>query len=104
MSFGGTDRYASEIDVPPLVAAAVEAAMRIGFELCVHPATGRLLQVLAAGVPAGGVIAETGTGTGAGPATGSPTPSYSQPRYESPLTWPSWSVGARLTSGVVARA
>ena len=66
MSSGGTQKYLDEVDLPPLVAAAVDAAQRIGFDLCVHPATGRLLQVLAAGVGAGGVIGETGTGTGAG--------------------------------------
>ena len=52
--------------LPTLVQEAVEEALRIGFEFCVHPATGRLLSVLAGGVPAGGLIGETGTGTGAG--------------------------------------
>lgn len=67
MSFGGTDRY--DLDdpmLPPLVAAAVEAARATGFELCVHPATGRLLALLAAGLPSGALIGESGTGTGAG--------------------------------------
>lgn len=66
MSYRGTQRYESETGLPPLVSEAVAAARRIGFDLCVHPATGRLLQVLAAGIPSGGVIAETGTGTGTG--------------------------------------
>jgi predicted O-methyltransferase YrrM len=52
--------------VPALVQRAVAAALELEFELCVHPATGRLLQSLAAGVALGGVVAETGTGTGAG--------------------------------------
>jgi len=67
VTFRGTDRYADlgPDEVPPLVLAAVERARSIGFELCVHPATGRLLAALAAGV-GDGVIGETGTGTGAG--------------------------------------
>jgi predicted O-methyltransferase YrrM len=52
--------------LPKLVEDAVAEAVRIEFELCVHPATGRLLSVLAGGVPAGGLVGETGTGTGAG--------------------------------------
>jgi len=68
MSFGGTDMYATldEASVPPLVLAAVAAARELDFPLCVHPATGGLLRVLAAGVPPGGRIGEAGTGTGAG--------------------------------------
>jgi predicted O-methyltransferase YrrM len=67
MSFGGTDRYdLTDPTLPPLVAAAVEAARTTGFDLCVHPATGRLLAVLAAGLPPGSLIGESGTGTGAG--------------------------------------
>lgn len=68
MSLNGTHMYAA-LDqnlVPPLVKRAVVAALDIGFDLCVHPATGRLLQVLAAGVNATGFVGETGTGTGAG--------------------------------------
>lgn len=68
MSQDGTTFYA-DLDqglLPPLVKKAVAVAHDIGFELCVHPATGRLLQVLAAGVSPGGAIGETGTGTGAG--------------------------------------
>lgn len=52
--------------LPKLVEAAVHEALGIGFEFCVHPATGRLLSVLAGGVLSGGLIGETGTGTGAG--------------------------------------
>lgn len=67
MSLGGTFLYdLDDESVPPLVRRAVGAAVGLGFELCVHPGTGRLLQVLAAGVPAGGSVGETGTGTGAG--------------------------------------
>lgn len=68
MSFGGTAMY-RELDpstVPAKVVQAVAAAEKIGFDLCVHPATGRLLQSLGAGIAAGGVVAEIGTGTGAG--------------------------------------
>ena len=53
-------------DVPDLVASAVAEAITLGFQFCVHPAIGRLLGVLARGVPAGGLVGETGTGTGAG--------------------------------------
>ncbi len=52
--------------LPTLVTNAVNEAIRLGFEFCVHPSTGRLLSVLAGGVPAGGLVGETGTGTGAG--------------------------------------
>ncbi len=68
MSLGGTAMY-RQLDaatLPDLVRQAVAAAEDLSFDLCVHPATGRLLQSLAAGVQPGGVIAETGTGTGAG--------------------------------------
>lgn len=67
MTYQGTERYAGLPPgaVPPLVLAAVEFAREQGFELCVHPATGRLLAALASGV-GDGVIGETGTGTGAG--------------------------------------
>ena len=68
MSPNGTARYRLQAagSCPDLVLSAVAAATELGFQFCVHPATGRLLQLLAAGVPAGGVIGETGTGTGAG--------------------------------------
>lgn len=64
----GTSRYAAldPASLPDLVNRAVAAARELGFGLCVDPATGRLLQSLAAGVPAGGLIGETGTGTGVG--------------------------------------
>ena len=52
--------------LPTLVEKAVAEALRIGFDFCVHPSTGRLLSVLAGGVPDDGLIGETGTGTGAG--------------------------------------
>lgn len=68
MSLNGTALYddLNPATVPELVQRAVEAAREMDFPLCVHPATGRLLQSLAAGVAPGGVVAETGTGTGAG--------------------------------------
>lgn len=67
MSLGGTRMYLlDDPNLPELVARAVSAAIELGFELCVHPSTGRLLQVLAAGVADGGSVGETGTGTGAG--------------------------------------
>lgn len=60
------DDLTEDDGVPAGVLAAVAAARSLGFPLCVHPATGRLLAALASGVPADGVIGETGTGTGAG--------------------------------------
>jgi predicted O-methyltransferase YrrM len=54
-----------DLEVPPLVAAAVALARRNDFPFSCTPAQGRLLQVLAAGRE-GGRIAETGTGYGAG--------------------------------------
>lgn len=66
---GGTNSYRDLPDglaVPPLVLDAVNAAERLGFDLCVRPEIGRLLGVLAAGIPTGAVVGETGTGTGAG--------------------------------------
>ncbi|MEZ5410176.1 MAG: class I SAM-dependent methyltransferase [Acidimicrobiales bacterium] len=52
--------------MPSLVLDAVSAAERLGFDLCVRPEIGRLLGVLAAGLPTGAIVGETGTGTGAG--------------------------------------
>lgn len=52
--------------LPELVRRAVSAAEDLEFELCVHPGTGRLLQVLAAGLPPLSRVGEAGTGTGAG--------------------------------------
>lgn len=69
MSPGGTESYADPprgAPVPAAVRATIESAEALGFESCVRPETGRLLQVLAAGVPPGGRIGETGTGTGTG--------------------------------------
>ena len=64
---GGTASYeTTEIEIPPLVSTAVDAAVDRGFQLCCRPEIGRLIAVLAAGVPRGGRIGETGTGTGAG--------------------------------------
>lgn len=65
MTQGGTGLYGGAA-VPDRVARAVAAAQELAFDLCVHPATGRLLAVLAAGTPGDGRIGETGTGTGAG--------------------------------------
>lgn len=61
----GTDAYRGLGDLPPLVAAAVEAAWRAGFTVSCLPSHGRLLQLLAGGVGEG-VIGETGTGCGVG--------------------------------------
>ena len=65
MTLGGTAMYATEPDLPPLVAAAAQLAEHLGFDLCCLPAHGRLLQVLAAG-RAGGHVGEVGTGCGCG--------------------------------------
>ncbi len=64
----GTARY-DAIDpatLPDLVNRALSAARELDFPFCVHPATGRLLQTLAAAVPPLGLVGETGTGTGVG--------------------------------------
>lgn len=68
MSIGGTASYGRDGVgvVPPLVRRAVEQAERLGFEHCVRPEIGRLLGVLAGGLPPGSLVGETGTGTGAG--------------------------------------
>jgi len=67
MSLGGTDSYRSFAgSVPDRVNAAVAAAEHLDFSYCVRPELGRLLAVLAAGLPSGSVVGETGTGTGAG--------------------------------------
>jgi predicted O-methyltransferase YrrM len=66
MSMNGTSLYRGVDDVPPLVRAAVTEAEALDFPFCVHPATGRLLQTLAGGLPPGSFVGETGTGTGAG--------------------------------------
>src|SRR3712207_2233909 len=63
----GTDLYARwPREVPARVARAVAVARDLGFGLCVHPATGAILAALAAGLPKGSTVVETGTGTGAG--------------------------------------
>ncbi len=66
MTRQGTFGYRGGTDLPPLVRRAVEAAERVGFDLSCSPQQGRLLRVLAGGVPAGGSIGETGTGCGVG--------------------------------------
>ncbi|MEV6850691.1 SAM-dependent methyltransferase [Actinoplanes sp. NPDC051411] len=63
MSISGTAQYENRTDLPPLVARAVEAARRAGFETSCVPAQGRLLQVLAGGAMR---IGETGTGYAVG--------------------------------------
>jgi predicted O-methyltransferase YrrM len=55
-------------DLPALVRAAAEKAEAAGFAYSCDPDVGRLLSVLAAGVPAGGRVLEIGTGTGVGTA------------------------------------
>ena len=65
MAINGTADYASESSLPPLVAAAVDAARHAGFTKSCLPQQGRLLQLPAAGVGAGR-IGETGTGYGVG--------------------------------------
>ncbi|HYD09609.1 MAG TPA: class I SAM-dependent methyltransferase [Acidimicrobiales bacterium] len=65
MSLGGTAAYAGEVDLPPLVDAAVALARALDFPLPCQPGQGRLLAALA-GVRCGGVIGETGTGCGVG--------------------------------------
>lgn len=68
MSLGGTASYrrTSTSTVPDLVLQAVSRAERLGFEQCVRPEIGRLLSILAGGLPPGSLVGETGTGTGAG--------------------------------------
>ncbi len=67
MSLRGTQHYGNCLDSVPLrVRSAVEGARRLDFPFCVRPEIGRLLAVLAGGLPAGARAGETGTGTGAG--------------------------------------
>lgn len=67
MTMNGTDLYQHwPREIPTLVSRAVAAARELDFRLCVHPGTGALLAALAAGLPDGSTIVETGTGTGAG--------------------------------------
>lgn len=63
MSIGGTAAYAGLAGLPPLVARAVSAAGRAGFECSCRPEHGRLLAALAAGAE---LVGETGTGYGVG--------------------------------------
>lgn len=68
MSRGGTSSYrtSGHASMPVLVSAAVKRAEELDFDLCVRPEIGGLLAVLAAGLPEGSIVGETGTGTGAG--------------------------------------
>lgn len=67
MTLNGTGLYEHwPREIPNLVGRAVAAAKRLEFPLCVHPGTGALLATLAAGLPEGSTVVETGTGTGAG--------------------------------------
>ena len=59
---------AEDAAVPPLVAAATLRAREAGFPYSCEPATGRLLTVLTAHLPAGARVLELGTGTGLGTA------------------------------------
>ena len=59
---------AEDAAVPPLVAAATLRAREAGFPYSCEPATGRLLVVLTAHLPAGARVLELGTGTGVGTA------------------------------------
>ncbi|HZM78054.1 MAG TPA: class I SAM-dependent methyltransferase [Candidatus Limnocylindrales bacterium] len=61
----GTAAYDGRTDLPPLVAQAVSAARRHGFDKSCRPEQGELLRVLARGIGTG-VIGETGTGCGVG--------------------------------------
>jgi predicted O-methyltransferase YrrM len=65
VSLRGTSSYSGTEDVPPRVAAAVEAGRSLGFDKSCRPAHGKLLAVLAGGV-GGGRIGETGSGCGVG--------------------------------------
>ena len=65
MAINGTATYEKQTDLPPLVASAVDAARRAGFDMSCRPEQGRLLRLLAAGAGAGR-IGETGTGCGVG--------------------------------------
>jgi predicted O-methyltransferase YrrM len=65
MTTGGTAAYRACTDLPPLVAAAVAVAERVGFDCSCLPEQGELLRLLAAGAGPG-VIGETGTGCGVG--------------------------------------
>ena len=64
MAISGTDAYADEPDLPPLVHRALTAARTHGFPYSCRPEQGRLLRVLAGG--AREAIGETGTGCGVG--------------------------------------
>jgi hypothetical protein len=58
MSLGGTASYAGfTAAVPDRVRGAVATAGTLGFECCVRPEIGRLLTVLAEGLPSGAASA-----------------------------------------------
>jgi predicted O-methyltransferase YrrM len=59
---------AEDAAVPPLVAEATLRAREAGFPYSCEPATGRLLAVLTAHLPARARVLELGTGTGVGTA------------------------------------
>lgn len=65
MTVRGTAAYDQAGELPPLVAAAVAAARRAGFDNSCLPEHGELLRTLARGAGAG-TIGETGTGCGVG--------------------------------------
>ncbi|MEU9914954.1 S1 RNA-binding domain-containing protein [Streptomyces sp. NPDC051001] len=64
MSISGTDAYATETHLPPLVERALAAARAHAFWHSVRPEQGRLLHALAGG--AAGAVGETGAGCGVG--------------------------------------
>ncbi|WP_330457664.1 class I SAM-dependent methyltransferase [Streptomyces sp. NBC_00820] len=66
MAIHGTDAYADQDGLPPLVREALAVARAQDFPYSCRPEQGRLLRVLAGGARTR--IAETGTGLGVGPA------------------------------------
>ncbi|MEW2425604.1 O-methyltransferase [Streptomyces nigra] len=64
MSIAGTDAYATEVHLPPLVERALAMARAHGFPHSCRPEQGRLLYALAGGAER--LIGETGTGCGVG--------------------------------------
>jgi predicted O-methyltransferase YrrM len=69
VSLNGTAGYRdpnTRATIPDLVLSATDLAEELGFAMCVRHEIGRLLAVLAGGLPPGSEVGETGTGTGAG--------------------------------------
>lgn len=64
MSLSGTDSYLQVQGLPPMVAAAVDLAVTLGFAHSCRLEQGRLLHALAPGAQT--AIGETGTGCGVG--------------------------------------